>query len=165
MKNSRNIFIFVNLVILIAYFNWSIHAKEQTIDHGRLVLLELAPVDPRSLMQGDYMRLNYKINEVSDSLKLEKRGFCILTINANGSGSRTRFQQNLLQLKKDEIGVKYFSNDTRFGNSIHVGAESFFFEEGQGKKYEQAKYGGIKVDQEGNSVLIGLYDQNLKLIK
>ncbi len=26
-----------------------------------MVLLRLAPVDPRSLMQGDYMRLNYEL--------------------------------------------------------------------------------------------------------
>jgi uncharacterized membrane-anchored protein len=47
---------------------------------------------------------------------------------------------------------------------MHIGAESYFFEEGQAKKFEVARYGGIKVDDAGNSVLVGLYDKNHKLI-
>ncbi|XOT97907.1 GDYXXLXY domain-containing protein, partial [Alcaligenes pakistanensis] len=30
---------------------------------GQTVLLELAPVDPRSLMQGDYMSLNFALSQ------------------------------------------------------------------------------------------------------
>ncbi|MFX7329222.1 GDYXXLXY domain-containing protein, partial [Acinetobacter baumannii] len=33
--------------------------KEMLLKEGQLVLLPLAPVDPRSLMQGDYMALRY----------------------------------------------------------------------------------------------------------
>jgi uncharacterized membrane-anchored protein len=45
--------------------NFSIAAKERLLAHGRIVVLELAPVDPRSLMQGDYMQLNYRVAEKS----------------------------------------------------------------------------------------------------
>src|SRR5260221_9441573 len=48
------------IAILVAV-NWSIHAREQLLADGRVVLLELAPVDPRSLMQGDYMALRFKV--------------------------------------------------------------------------------------------------------
>ena len=60
MKKYSSILIIANLVLLLVYFNWSVYQKEQTLKEGQLVLLQLAPVDPRSLMQGDYMRLNYK---------------------------------------------------------------------------------------------------------
>ena len=39
--------------------NWSIAAKERLLVSGSTVYLELALVDPRSLMRGDYMALNY----------------------------------------------------------------------------------------------------------
>ena len=41
--------------------NVGIWQKEQLIAHGQPVFVELAPVDPRSLMQGDYMRLEFRV--------------------------------------------------------------------------------------------------------
>ena len=66
MKKYRSIIILLNLVFLLIYFNHSIARKEALLKDGQLVLLELAPVDPRSLMQGDYMALRYKISENMD---------------------------------------------------------------------------------------------------
>ena len=60
MKKYSRILIIANLILLLGYFNWSVYKKEQTLKDGQLILLQLAPVDPRSLMQGDYMRLSYK---------------------------------------------------------------------------------------------------------
>lgn len=87
MKKYSRILIIVNLLLLLGYFNWSVFKKEQTLKDGQLVLLELAPVDPRSLMQGDYMRLNYK--ESASDLKDEKtasRGYAILSTDSNQVG-------------------------------------------------------------------------------
>ena len=49
--------------------------------------------------------------------------------------------------------------------TINIGAESFFCQEGEEEKFEAAKYSGLKIDTEGNSILIGLYDENLNQIK
>ena len=45
----------VFLVIILGLVNWSITGKEKHLAEGKIVYLDLAPVDPRSLMQGDYM--------------------------------------------------------------------------------------------------------------
>src|SRR5262245_62663361 len=45
---------------LLVLVNATILSRERLIEEGRTVLLELAPVDPRSLMQGDYMRLQFR---------------------------------------------------------------------------------------------------------
>ena len=165
MNKVKNMLIIANLIALIGYFNWSILAKEKIIDQGDLVLLALAPVDPRSLMQGDYMRLSYVINEVPDNLKVAKRGFCILKKNDKGFAERIRFQKELGKLKSDEIAIKYFSESNQYFTRIHVGAESYFFEEGSAKRFENAKYGGLRIDKNGNSVLVGMYDEHLQQIK
>ncbi|MET0351671.1 MAG: GDYXXLXY domain-containing protein, partial [Rhizobacter sp.] len=57
------VLIFVATVLALAVANVGIARKEALIAHGRTVLVELAPVDPRSLMQGDYMRLNFRLPE------------------------------------------------------------------------------------------------------
>ncbi len=43
--------------------NLSIQTKEDIKANGETVLLQLAPVDPRSLMQGDYMALRFAITQ------------------------------------------------------------------------------------------------------
>jgi len=48
------------LVVLLTV-NYIIIQKEDTISDGRTMLLKLAPRDPRSLIQGDYMVLRYEI--------------------------------------------------------------------------------------------------------
>jgi uncharacterized membrane-anchored protein len=166
MKKYIYIAVLVNLVGLLIFFNYSVLRKENTLKNGKLILIRLAPVDPRSLMQGDYMRLNY---EISNQLPMElddlpKRGYCVVKTDSAGVviASAIRFQPEKSPLNEGELLVRY--NRTNFWN-IQIGAESFFFQEGQAQKYEQAKYGGIKVDEEGNSILVGLYDENLKKIE
>ena len=163
MKKIKWYIIAVNLVGLLVFFNFGILSKEKVLEEGELVLLELAPVDPRSLMQGDYMRLRYKISERDFSYldSVAKRGYCVIKLNDSGIAKKVRIQEQLKPQHKNELSIKY----TRDNWNLNIGAESFFFQEGEGEKYEAAKYGGLKIDKEGNSVLIGLYDENLKQIK
>ena len=53
-------FFLTGLAILVG-INVTVWRFEHAISSGETVLLELAPVDPRSLMQGDYMRLSYAL--------------------------------------------------------------------------------------------------------
>lgn len=46
--------------------------------------------------------------------------------------------------------------------TVRLGAESFFFQEGYARRYGQARYGELKVSEKGESVLVGLRDENLR---
>ena len=168
MKNKRTIVIAVTLGLFALFFLRAIGKKEQTIKEGQLVLLELAPVDPRSLIQGDYMQLNYAINEqlrqtTIDRDAIQKRGYIMLALDSQQRGSFRRISTTLPNETTDTLfAVKYFNWD---GFNLSVGAESYFFQEGKDTLYAKAKYGGLRVDSKGNSVLIGLYDQDLKRIE
>jgi len=155
------IVVLVNLVVVLALFNWSVIQKETTLENGKLVLLQLAPVDPRSLMQGDYMRLNYAISQTPDMEKLANWGFAVLKLDTNNVAKLVRYQPAKQPLHDGELLLKYNKGDW----NLNLGAESYFFEEGQAKTFENAAYGGLKVDAEGNSILIGLYDKNQQLLK
>ena len=156
MKKYKTIIIIANLVILLIYFNWSVADKEEILGKGKLVLLELAPVDPRSLMQGDYMMLRYKVAEDIPRDSVPKRGFFVVRLNNESIAEKVRVQEFEEPLHKDELLIKYSANDY----ILKIGAESFFFQEGQSRKYEKAKYGSLMVDKLGKSVLVGLYDSN-----
>ena len=161
MKKYKWAVILVNLVLLLVLFNHSIFEKEKVLSEGKLVLLKLAPVDPRSLMQGDYMRLNYEISWNVPADSIPKRGYYVVKLDSNGIANKVRIQKETKPLHTGEYLIKYFAGEW----SINIGAESYFFEEGQAEKYATAKYGAVKIDGQGNSILVGLYAENLKRIK
>lgn len=162
MNKYKWLIIIFNLVLLLVYFNYSVVEKETLLKNGQPILLKLTPVDPRSLMQGDYMNLRYAISDNINMETLPKRGYCVVKLDAKGVAEQIRFQKDPTPLEAGEYLIKYNSpNQWR----INIGAESFFFQEGQAEKYNTAAYGGIKTDKNGNSVLIGLYDERLKLIQ
>lgn len=162
MKKYKWLIIPLNLVLLLLYFNYSVIKKEDLLKNGQLVLLELSPIDPRSLMQGDYMVLRYKISENINRDTLPKRGYCVVRIDTNGVADRVKFQKDLTLLNDGEYLIGYTLSGWQ---GVNIGAESFFFQEGQAEKYEKAKYGGIKIDKNGNSLLIGLYDEKQRKIE
>lgn len=161
MKKYKIWIIILNLIILIIYINWSILQKEKTIKEGVLALFELVPVDPRSLMQGDYMDLRYAIARASRKAKIPSRGYCVVKLDDNKIAQSVRFQATTSPLEEGEYLVKYFKSR----RNLNLGAESYFFEEGTGERYEKGKYGGLRIDDAGNSILIGLYDEGFQLIE
>lgn len=148
--------VFIWAGCLLVLFNTAVWQKERFLDEGQRVILKLAPVDPRSLMQGDYMRLNYQIIGQMWDFPRED-GQLVLRNNAEGVAELVgRF--NGAPLPAD-----CYLLDFSFRNEgFYLGAESFFFQEGHGSYYAEAAYGELVVDGRGRSVLIGLLDQNLK---
>ena len=61
MKHWRSILLWGGLLAALAVANQGIFQRERILADGRIVLLELEPVDPRSLMQGDYMALRFAV--------------------------------------------------------------------------------------------------------
>ncbi|MBL1407185.1 GDYXXLXY domain-containing protein [Sphingobacterium faecale] len=161
MKKYSGITILVNLALLLLYFNFSVVKKEEILKNGQLILLELAPVDPRSLMQGDYMRLRYKIATETNTDSIARRGYCVVRLGHDNVANLVRFQQEKTPLAQGEFLIAYTTPNKW---SLEIGAESYLFEEGQGEKYAQAQYGGLMVDHKGNSILTGLYDKDLIVI-
>lgn len=152
--------IFGGLALVVVALVGLVARKEQVLAHGTPVLLELAPVDPRSLMQGDYMRLDYAVSQqvtFSDTAKDRpdtEDGRLVLRLDENGVGRFVRFDTPGTPLAPGEFLLRYKVRKDR----VRLGAESFFFQEGQADHYARAKYGELRVAGDGASVLVGLRD-------
>lgn len=160
MKRYQVIIILLNLVLLLGFYHYSVREKERTLNKGKLILLELAPVDPRSLMQGDYMRLSYAIAS-NDRDSFPIKGYYVVKLDSGLVAQRVRIQASASPLAEGEYLIKY--HQSRWQHSL--GADDYFFQEGQADHFAHAKYGGIMVDNSGNSILVGLYDTQKKLLK
>ncbi|MCP4151302.1 MAG: GDYXXLXY domain-containing protein [bacterium] len=158
MQKVRTIvFIGVSLVLL-SLLNLLILQKEQILEKGRTLLLELAPKDPRSLMQGDYMVLRYKIARDADSAVSNDAptGRLVIKTGKNDMAQFVRIYKGEA-LQPGESLLKY-----RYRGMLRLGAESFFFQEGHAPLYNNAKYGELRVTDSGESVLVGLRDKDFK---
>lgn len=163
----------VSLVIILGLVNWSIAKKEKHLAEGKIVYLELAPVDPRSLMQGDYMALRFSLaNEVYTTLpKTEKYkrwrhdvaasdGYVVADLDNRNIGTFKSLYDNQL-LTGGEILMRYRVRN----GAVKFATNAFFFQEGHGKYYQQAKYGQFRVDDKGELLLVAMYNKDLNKLE
>ncbi len=165
MKKVRIASVLLGLGLVLGVANMNILAKQRTINNGRPVLLPLAPVDPRSLIQGDYMRLRYE-NEVFPDKEMAKdlppKGAIILVVDEHNVGRFARLDDGG-GLSDQEVRVRYRLRDA--AGRMRLGAESFFFQEGDATLYQDAEYGVLHVGAQGATVLVGLADADHRLIE
>lgn len=164
MKIARVILVIAGLALALGVANHSIRVHQKVVDSGQQILLELRPVDPRSLIQGDYMLLRYSTTVFPDEASrntLSNRGTFIMSTDANGVATFARLDDGR-PLASNEVRLQ-FKRSGSFGDP-GLGAETFNFEEGQAETYADAKYGVLRVDESGMSVLVGLADESYALI-
>ena len=138
-------------VLVLAIVNWTIYARERHLAEGRVVLLELAPVDPRSLMQGDYMALAFAVANAAALRERPTDGRMIVALDASGVGRFVR-RDDGSPLAPDEIALRYRVRDGR----VKFGSNAFFFQEGHAGDYAGARYGELRVSPAGEVLLTGL---------
>jgi uncharacterized membrane-anchored protein len=139
-------------VLVLAAVNGSILAKERIRSNGERIFLELAPVDPRSLMQGDYMALRFTIaSQIEAQDDDDKSGKASVAVDERGVAT----------LSPDGTGTLRLRYRLR-GSQIWLGTNAYFFEEGSAARYDKARFGEFRVDRDsGEAVLVGLRDATL----
>lgn len=63
MSKLKLYIISANMLLVLGFFFFNIIKNESILNDGETVLLELRPVDPRSIMQGDYMALRFRLGD------------------------------------------------------------------------------------------------------
>ena len=152
----RNIVLWAVLAVVLILANWSIISKERVLANGEIMLLDLAPRDPRSLLQGDYMTLRYRLAEaIRNELKapFSATGVAVVRLDENDVASFVSLE-TFDQLTPNERLLQY----RKRGENLRIAGEAFFFQEGQDEIYARARYGEVRVDASGEAVLIGLRD-------
>ena len=144
--------------------NGAIWQKENLIAHGTKVFVPLAPVDPRSLMQGDYMRLNFvAINDTTLPPLADlggKRPHMVVKLDARGVANGVRLHQEDAALAVDEMLIELTPKEGRW---VMV-TDAWFFKEGDAALWQTAKFGEFRVLPDGRALLVGMADADLKAI-
>lgn len=148
----KAIALIAGIAVLLAV-NWTIYARERLLTEGRIVLLGLAPVDPRSLMQGDYMALRFEVaSSVPRSPEAQARdGRIVVRLDEQGVGRFARLDDSS-PLQEREVALRYRVRDGK----VKFATNAFFFQEGTARLYENARFGEFRVAPSGELLLTGL---------
>ncbi|WP_368643674.1 GDYXXLXY domain-containing protein [Castellaniella ginsengisoli] len=148
-----------------------IHQYRSILAEGRPIVLQLAPVDPRSLMQGDYMALDYAVRRpvsgwlaghpaVREQLAAAGRGWLVLRPDAQGVWQLAEVTAVPPDAAAGQAaGRTALAFHWRSGEA-DWGARSWFFPEGEGERYAQARYGVLRVAADGTALLESLLDEH-----
>ena len=164
MKNTSGLIralIVLGAALVLGAVNFAIVGKERIRRDGEVVYLRLAPVDPRSLIQGDYMALRFELaqklqGDASTATKREgETAFAEVALDAN------RVAALALPGAPTRLRLRY-----RIRNGqVWLGTNAFFFEEGSASRFNDARYGEFRVDRvSGEAVLVGLRDLSLRAL-
>ena len=155
----RTIALVAGLAILVLA-NHSIYSRERLLAEGRVALLELAPVDPRSLMQGDYMALSFRVSNEAFGRRAQKDladGRIVLQLDERGVARFSRMDDGS-PLAANELRIRYRVRD----DQVKFATNAYFFQEGTGTIYERARYGEFRVAPDGECLLTGLRGAKLE---
>lgn len=151
-------------VLVFGAVNWDVRGKEQVIAHGQRILVPLIPVDPRSLMQGDYMALRFDLPPaVREGLEniIGPKAYVRAAVDGQGIA---KVQALVTDRKQAGAGEVILPLKRLKGQWVLV-TDAYFFPEGQGTHFESGKYGDFRVLPDGRALLVGLADAEGKPIE
>lgn len=140
--------LFVWVALQVAWIGGTVAREESLLRQGAVVLFETAPVDPRDLLRGDYVILNYPFSSVPRSLfgedtatslapgakvylRMEKRGDYYVP----GAASRTPFpiEADRPMLRGEVLGQWDSDAGTNQTVRLRFGLERYYVREGTGE--------------------------------
>lgn len=175
----RNLWLAIAAVALgqAAVLGWMIWDRASLLSNGREVVLDVIPVDPRSLFRGDYVILGYDISRMKlpAGAQVPKRGETFfVTLHRGDDGKWTSVDASAVPPAGVADGdvvvrgrVTYAYEPTRSNSDqqaqigVSYGIESYFVPEGTGREIERMvgdrKISAIlAVDGSGTAAIKGL---------
>ena len=142
------------MVLLLAM----IGVKEFTLRTGTTVVLQTVPVDPRSLLQGDYVILQYKIATLPDYFRSGVRrlpkGTVVYVELTKGREvwEARRSSYSLFEPKPGEVFIKGRVDDSGL---LDFSLGTYFVPEGTGRAIERASDIKVRatINSRGNAVI------------
>lgn len=153
-----------------AVLGWMVAERIALLKGGREVVLPIAPVDPRSLFRGDYVRLTYEVTRVPGRLlegEVTSGEPLYVTIERRADGAYAP-----VSVSREHPGVAGPGRVVLQGRLMHrragahdlflrYGIESYFVPEGTGLELEkmareQKLAAVVAVDRHGKSAIKGL---------
>lgn len=160
MKKQAFIIIFLWLILI----SGLVLTQEFTLLTGKEILLKTIPVDPRDILRGDYVILNYEIAQIpKETFAYNSTIYMSLGTDDNNVGYVENISYNKpsnnLYLKGKVAECNTIVPILKSGRCVNFGIESYFVKEGAGKILENDLRNGalvkVVIDKNGNAKVKG----------
>jgi uncharacterized membrane-anchored protein len=151
------------LAVALGAVNTTIAGHERTLREGRRIVLQTAPVDPRSLMQGDYMALRFAIAQPITDAAIRAaitQGQALLNVDDKGVAQFVRLLERNESIAADQQRLDFRMRS----GGVRIVTDAYFFEEGTGSAFEAARFGEFRVNENGTALLTGLLNETQQRI-
>ncbi|MGE6783082.1 GDYXXLXY domain-containing protein [Ensifer adhaerens] len=152
-----------------AALGYMIEGRASILRSGRDVLLKTVPVDPRDLLRGDYVILNYDISRLQPELfkgdtpreQEQAEVYVRLEKQLDGFWAATEASFQPLVSAGDSVVLRslpfaYYPSSSPSSVNVEYGIERFYVPEGEGRTLEEARNAqalsvNIRVDAKGKA--------------
>ena len=138
----------------------AVRSAEDVLANGRIVYIALRPVDPRSLIQGDYMAVAFNVDRLPAPREINGEVIALADIDDRSIATIQGLAAPGAKPQADQIAVKLRQKSRRW----FVGTDAYFFEEGRADDFAHAKYGQFRLGTDGRLLLVAMTDDNLKVL-
>ena len=140
------------IILLLAF----VSVKEDILRTGTTVVLQTVPVDPRSLFQGDFVRLDYEIAQLPTWWDDKAIGHTVYVELREGADEVWRSRR--YHREKPEPGRVFLKGTVTSGDRLDFGIGTYFVPEGTGREIERAQDVKVRaaVSKGGSAVIKGL---------
>lgn len=143
-----------------------IYQKKTLLKSGETIYFEIAPADPRSLMQGDYMTIRYALeNEIEKTTvsPTSNHGYLVIAYDNQSVGHFKRiYAGEPLAANERLLQFRYQANHFPKWN---IKPHTFFFQEKFQSDFQKASYAIFHYNGAKNYLLVGLADKDKKRIE
>lgn len=157
----KKILVVLNFLLLMIAFGYLVIKEEKNLKE-KTFYIKTVPVDPRSLIQGDYMILNYDITESARAeARNLRKGYIRVRINNLKVAEFIKVNKEYLPSVDNELSIQFHQNDS----TMDIGVNSYLFQEGTGNRFQRAQYAEVIELKSGKLRLKYLLDKDFNIIK
>ena len=154
MSGLKRIAPLIIVLLSLVVFSVIMMKHEVHLASGYPMYAKLAPLDPRSILQGDYMQLRYDLglSDEGEPTDLHRATVYVAT-DSRGVIMSSRWQAD---------GTHDRPLELQGGQWLwHPAVDSFMFAEGLADCYGQAKFAKLSVTDDGQAMLTDLVGEDL----
>ncbi|CAB1065998.1 hypothetical protein D1BOALGB6SA_10797 [Olavius sp. associated proteobacterium Delta 1] len=145
----RNTIIVIAVLLQIMVLGYMAGEREHILRYGKIIYLRTAPIDPRDLFRGDYVRLNYEISNIparnlprGDATGVTKGEKVYVNLKEYSNGL---YELDHVSIKEPPTGIylvgrsPYDYRHRLLGHPMRLnyGIEAYFVQQGKGRRIEQ----------------------------
>lgn len=139
----------------------TVYSNEKNLKEAKEIIVKLAPKDPRSLLQGDYVILNYDISrDAQKAIKNKKTKKVKVVLSKQNEiyiFDNLYMPTQNITLENNQVVM---NGKVKKWRQVYFGIENFFVEEGTGLEVERkAKFAKLKVTSKGDAFITELLEK------